>query len=547
MAGERLYNGIVLPDAWPPKEFSALTREPQPLPYLDARPEVAPIDVGRQLFVDDFLIEKSDLRREWHYPEKYAGNPVLKPETQLEMNRPGNSAASARCGGVWWDPNRKTFRMWYDVGWLNVPGYAESPDGISWHRVECDVVPGTNRLFPAGTPRFDCWAVSPDFTAKDPYSRWLLFVRPPGPQSQDSFVATSDDGIHWSELRRAGKCGDASIFFYNPFRRKWVFSLRSELGPWGKGGSRVRSYREADDFLAGSQWDFRLSESTDDVVLWLQPDRYDHRDPGLKRLPQLYYVAGAAYESVMLGALSVWKGPENDELLKHGMPKINDLCFAFSRDGFHFDRGDRTPAIAAERWASGKWDAGYVLPCPSVFVVVDEKLVFYYGATAGNPERLGTGGFTTDLNGCYDRGAAGIATLRRDGFASLRPGVGRRSGEMVTRPVTFSGKCLFVNADVADGAMRVEVQDVEGNPIAPYTAENCRAVSVDSTKTRVVWNGAADLAPLAGRPVRFRFAVESAKYDRGDLYAFWVSKSDRGESGGYLGGGGRDYAGSRDL
>ena len=54
-AGERLYNGIVLPDAWPPRHFSTLTREPQPVPYLRDRPATVPIDVGRQLFVDDFL------------------------------------------------------------------------------------------------------------------------------------------------------------------------------------------------------------------------------------------------------------------------------------------------------------------------------------------------------------------------------------------------------------------------------------------------------------------------------------------------------------
>jgi len=32
-AGETLYNGIVLPEQWPPK-FDELTREPRPVPYL---------------------------------------------------------------------------------------------------------------------------------------------------------------------------------------------------------------------------------------------------------------------------------------------------------------------------------------------------------------------------------------------------------------------------------------------------------------------------------------------------------------------------------
>lgn len=55
-AGETLYNGITLGDKWPP-QAEKLTRQPMPVPYLENPPEVILIDVGRQLFVDDFLIE----------------------------------------------------------------------------------------------------------------------------------------------------------------------------------------------------------------------------------------------------------------------------------------------------------------------------------------------------------------------------------------------------------------------------------------------------------------------------------------------------------
>jgi len=51
-AGEVLYNGIELPDDWPPRT-KKLTREPMPVPYLQNPPEVIPIDLGRQLFVDN--------------------------------------------------------------------------------------------------------------------------------------------------------------------------------------------------------------------------------------------------------------------------------------------------------------------------------------------------------------------------------------------------------------------------------------------------------------------------------------------------------------
>src|SRR5262245_37422671 len=61
---ETLYNGILLPARWPPRiEY---TREPMTVPYLQSPPAVIPIDVGRQLFVDNFLIEQTDLTRTLH-------------------------------------------------------------------------------------------------------------------------------------------------------------------------------------------------------------------------------------------------------------------------------------------------------------------------------------------------------------------------------------------------------------------------------------------------------------------------------------------------
>ena len=46
-----LYNGIRLPQEWPPWTLDPQARvaEPPPLPYLAAPPAVIPIDVGRQL------------------------------------------------------------------------------------------------------------------------------------------------------------------------------------------------------------------------------------------------------------------------------------------------------------------------------------------------------------------------------------------------------------------------------------------------------------------------------------------------------------------
>ena len=64
---DTLYNGIRITNPWPPLQRGFQARPVVP-PYLLDRPDVVPIDVGRQLFVDDFLIEATSLERTFHRP-----------------------------------------------------------------------------------------------------------------------------------------------------------------------------------------------------------------------------------------------------------------------------------------------------------------------------------------------------------------------------------------------------------------------------------------------------------------------------------------------
>ena len=51
-------------------------------------------------------------------------------------------------------------------------------------------------------------------------------------------------------------------------------------------------------------------------------------------------------------------------------------------------------------------------------------------------------------------------------------------GMLVTRPVTFSGRYLFVNLDAPDGELRVEVLDREGRVVPGYAADKrCRCAA----------------------------------------------------------------------
>jgi len=119
---------------------------------------------------------------------------------------------------------------------------------------------------------------------------------------------------------------------------------------------------------------------------------------------------------------------------------------------------------------------------------------------------------------------------------------GGEAGTLTTRPVTFRGKYLFVNADVPNGELRAEVLDRTGNVVEPYTKANCRALRGDTTLARIRWNGADDLSALSGRAVRFRFHLAN-----GSLYSFWVSPETSGASYGFVAAGGPGFTGSRDT
>lgn len=532
--GEVLCNGITLPKAWPPTSEAttapASTREPMRVPYLEAEniPDPIWIDVGRQLFVDDFLIAETDLARVFPKPVKYEGNPVLRPETALEQNRPQNACTVPKGGGVWWDAAEGVYKLWYEAGWIHTICHATSKDGIHWERPSLDVVPGTNQVLPPDLVP-DSWSVVPDPDAVDPEQRYKMFLRGPGGE-MTGWALTSADGIHWTNRTRTGACMDRSSMFYNPFRRKWVFSLRGYWGAWGKGGVRSRHYREADDFLEGASWTWNSGASTKDCVLWAAPDRLDPEDPGTKFPVQLYSLDAVPYESIMLGFWEIHHGPENDVCMKKGLPKITDLVFAYSRDGFHWSRPDRAAAIASARWGSDKWDTGYVQAAANLCVIEGERLRFYYGAFRGDPSRT-SGDWMR--NGMYDNGAMGFATLRRDGFVGLKT---EAKGSVTTRPVLFSGSHLFVNVEAPQGTLRAEVLDADGTVLPGFAADECVPVRGDTVKASLAWRGRANLAELCGRRVRFRFLLE-----KGTFYSFWVSPRKTGESGGYLAGGGPAY------
>ena len=108
-------------------------------------------------------------------------------------------------------------------------------------------------------------------------------------------------------------------------------------------------------------------------------------------------------------------------------------------------------------------------------------------------------------------------TLRPDGFISINAGA--KPGELITKPVTFTGGKLELNLSTsAVGGVRVELQNPDGTAIPGFALDDCPPVFGDALDKKVSWRSEAKLASLADQPVRLRFAMKEC-----DLYSFKFS------------------------
>jgi hypothetical protein len=508
--GELLHNGIRLPRIWPPP-LRSFPRVPTPPPYLRDPPAVIPIDIGRQLFVDDFLIETTTLGRTFHHATYYSGNPLLRPLTPWEnldsradrTQTRSSPSAMVFSDGVFYDPQDRLYKLWYMGGYNEATCCVVSSDGLEWTRPAFDVKPGTNIVL-SGIYR-DSSTIWLDHDDPDPARRFKMAMY----YDKSLQLYASPDGVHWHHKGESGVTGDRTTMFYNAFRRKWVFSIRDEDATLG----RARRYWETDDFFAGATW--REGEPP----CWVAADAADLKRPDYQITPQLYNLDAVAYESLTLGLFTMWRGELPDR------EKPNDICVGFSRDGFYWSRPDRQPLIPVSERV-GDWNWANVQSAGGCCLVVGDTLRFYVSGRSGVPG--------TSIPGAC---CTGLATLRRDGFASMDgPGV------LLTRPIQFSGAHLFVNAELGGGELRIGVEDEHARPLSGLSSADCVPLHGDGTALRVRWKDDVTVARVAGRPVRLRCQMTG-----GRLFAFWVARAESGASNGFVAAGGPGFTGARDT
>lgn len=187
----------------------------------------------------------------------------------------------------------------------------------------------------------------------------------------------------------------------------------------------------------------------------------------------------------------------------------------YSRDGYSWYREDMNPFIPVSENAAA-WNAGNVQSVAGSPLIVNDKLYFYVSG-----RRLDNGNEIT---------TTGLATLRRDGFASMTG-----SGELTTNKLQFDGKYFFVNAKIT-GSLKVELLDENGEVISGFSKDDCNPITGDSTKKLVTWSSNQSLDSIQGKNIIVKFYL-----DGGDLYSFWISTDEAGISKGYTGGGGPGF------
>jgi hypothetical protein len=281
-AGEQLHNGICLPPIWPPRRnltgsFEKGLIESQSPTYLSVPPPVRGISVGRSLFVDSFLVDDSKThgvtRRFFAAEYRDDINPVITFDRPWE--RIGSTYARPFSGGITWHVPTRQYRLFYGCG-DSVAGklgdsnlalcLATSADGLHWKKPPQPIVEGTNIVVNFPLRSNNLWDRGPGVAER------FVIADTNGPKYPGKFywLWGSPDGINnWRPLKNVtGPTSARGTFFKDPFRKRWIFSIKGyhswAMADWG----RHRMYWETpdDDPFGNYSWN-----STDPVMVRRKP------------------------------------------------------------------------------------------------------------------------------------------------------------------------------------------------------------------------------------------------------------------------------------
>ena len=442
-----------------------------------------------QLFVDDYLIAKRlDVVRKYHAFDKHPENPIMRPDKPW-MDHVVTS------GVVLPAEDGKSYRMWHR-SWSPKEDtergrklYSTSPDGVHWNMPILGLVPWIdgsldNNFLPRGahpihTPFYN-----------DPKKRYTSMDS--GCGKPGYCVSYSEDGIHWetpSDAEPLTGGGDVGNFNYDPNTGQYFGYVKVNFD--------VSGLRRRCVGLAVT----KDPENWPPLEPVLAPDDFDDRwvEPGTVQRTHFYGCPVVSYETMYIGLVWIFRAYD-DRGYFHG-PVFSELVT--SRDGIHWLRqeGDRPPML--DVGPKGTWDQG--MNYTGRMLVEGDTIKLYY---TGSPDHH-------DVFPIH--GGVGLATLRKDGFASLDAGTAV-VGKVLTKKLKNAAGPLRVNYDGTStdigGYLQVEVLGANDKVIEGYSKKDCDPLGGNSCDQLVTWGDKRELPKNAG-PIRLHFLMKNTS-----LYSF---------------------------
>lgn len=477
-----------------------------------------PIDISghRQLFVDDHLTEtvKGKIALTLHHP--------TAREVALQFDQPWEGNASGYMTVL---QDGDLYRMWYrGHRYLIDPPplrqaqaeavcYAESKDGVHWVKPKLGLFEWNkskeNNIVWLGGPEAHNFAPFLDTNPKCPKDQRFKAVGGTT-TSQGLLTFSSADGIHWKKLSdkpvvTEGAFDSHNTCFWDADRERYAMYVR---------------YFSEKEFRGLRSIGVAFSP---DLATWTKPAgiRYGDSPP-----QQMYTNHVAPYyraPHILFGFPTRFIARPLTEHAKRLEPVDTRAKFAASvADSGSYTGAEQTDGLfMTSRDGSNfhRWDEAFLRPGPQElgnWIYGDN-----YQAYGLLETKAALTGAPSEISLYFDEGAwrddmrrLRRYTLRLDGFVSLRAGYA--GGELITKPVKFSGKKLSVNYSTsAAGSLRVELQDAEGKPIPGYTLADADEHYGDSIAQTVTWKNSADVGKWSGQAVRLRFVLSD-----GDLYSF---------------------------
>jgi len=479
------------------------------------------IDLGsrRELFADSFLVERLK-KASLHLHEPQPQEVVLRHDTPWE-------GPFCLYHTIIYDGERYLlyYRGWQVPSEPAVYCLAVSDDGIHFERPDLGMHAwhgsSTNNIILAQEPFTHTVAPFIDTAPGVPVEqRFKAFSRNlTEPDSQGKRHAAlhgfvSADGVRWNLLTEG------------PIITDGVFDSQN-VGFWSEAEGQYVAYYRTFSTHEGIQEDHRgpttkatslrrIKRATSkDFVNWEPGVVMDYRRDGRQvpaeefyinqtrpyfRAPHMYVALPARFMAQRQAITAA--EAEAIDVHETQLSACSDACFMTTRPGQAFYERTFMEAFVRPRIGASHWSARSNYPVDGVVQTGPEEMSMYvdeHYAQPGNQVRR--------------------YSLRLDGFASVR--APHSGGELITRPVTFSGAQLELSyATSAAGSMRVEIQDADGKAIPGYSLRE----SVDIFGNRIAglaaWKHGTDVSPLAGRPVKLRFAMRDA-----DLYSLRFTPS----------------------